>query len=154
MSNYRKHGIDTDIIIPVMALQPNSVLIVTKPISPQLILFCYSTATLCHLVIVFFNSIFTEIRKVLVDVASRKGYEALEGWIQPCLNHLHWSATSTPDGNGKIILAKFHSFLQHIVNNHTDLQDPLFNKCQHSEKITKRKWLDKGKQNIIILTHY
>ena len=85
-----------------------------------------------------------ETRKLLQIAASRKGYEALEEWIRPCLKHFHWSAISTPDGNGEVILAKFHSFLQHVVNEHDHLDNALFNKCAHSETIPQRKWLDKG----------
>ena len=49
--------------------------------------------------------------------------------------------TSTPSGDGRIILAKFKSFLGHIVDKHDDLDDPLFNKCAHGE-IEHREWLD------------
>ena len=44
-------------------------------------------------------------------------------------------------GDGRIILAKFKSFLDHIVDKHDDLDDPLFNKCAHGE-IEHREWLD------------
>ncbi|KAK3747395.1 hypothetical protein QZH41_012090, partial [Actinostola sp. cb2023] len=67
--------------------------------------------------------------------------EALKEWIYPCLNHLHWSATTTLCGTGRIILAKFHSFLGHIVNKHENLDDPLFNRCSHGNSIKQRKWL-------------
>jgi hypothetical protein len=58
-------------------------------------------------------------------------FEALNEWIKPCANHLHWSATSTYDGNGLVIWAKFKSFLRHMVNKHSDHSDPLFNQCAH-----------------------
>ena len=66
-----------------------------------------------------------EIRKVLFKIAKEKDCEALNEWIKPCENHLHWSATSTYDGNGLVIWAKFKSFLQHIVNIHSGHSDPL-----------------------------
>ena len=71
--------------------------------------------------------------------------EYLKGWIKPCTNHLHWSATTTPSGNGKIIWAKFKSFLSHIVNKHSDLDAPLFNKGAHRD-ITDRTWLQTGEK--------
>lgn len=76
----------------------------------------------------------TEIRKVLYKIAKEKGCEVLGDWINPCERHLHWSATSTFSGNGKIILAKFKAFLSHVLNNHSNLDDPLFNKCAHVTK--------------------
>jgi REP element-mobilizing transposase RayT len=85
-----------------------------------------------------------EIRKVLFKIAKEKDCEALNEWIKPCENHLHWSATSTYDGNGLVIWAKFKSFLQHIVNIHSGHSDPLFDKCAHGSNIPARKWLTIG----------
>ncbi|XP_074610558.1 uncharacterized protein LOC141864626 [Acropora palmata] len=81
-----------------------------------------------------------KIKKLISKLAKEKDNEQLKDWIKPCTNHLHWSATTTPSGNGKIIWAKFKSFLSHIVNKHSDLDDPLFNKCAHGD-ITDRTWL-------------
>ncbi|XP_073256636.1 uncharacterized protein [Porites lutea] len=81
-----------------------------------------------------------KIKKLISKLAKEKDNEQLKEWIKPCTNHLHWSATTTPSGNGKIIWAKFKSFLSHIVNKHSDLDDPLFNKCAHGE-INDRTWL-------------
>ncbi|XP_065067842.1 uncharacterized protein LOC135693325 isoform X2 [Rhopilema esculentum] len=46
-------------------------------------------------------------------------------------------------GNGKVILAKFHSFLQHVVNEHENEDNQVFNKCARDKIITQRTWLDK-----------
>ncbi|CAH3151327.1 unnamed protein product [Porites lobata] len=43
----------------------------------------------------------------------------LSEWIKPCERHLHWSATSTFNGSGRVILAKFKGFLNHVINNHS-----------------------------------
>ena len=64
-------------------------------------------------------------------------------WIRPCENHFFWSTTSTLSGNGSVIYAKFKSFLSHVINKHDNLDDPLYNKCNHGE-IKHRTWLDKG----------
>ena len=87
--------------------------------------------------------IISEIRKELSKIAKEKGNEDLQQWVKPCEKHLYWSATTTSDGNGKVIWAKFKSFLSHIVNKHSGLDDPLFNKCAHGD-IPDRKWLDSG----------
>lgn len=63
-------------------------------------------------------------------------------WIRPCENHFFWSATSTLSGNGNVIYAKFKSFLSHVINKHDNLDEPLYNKCNHGE-IKHRTWLDK-----------
>ncbi|XP_067054566.1 uncharacterized protein [Acropora muricata] len=47
-------------------------------------------------------------------------------------------------GTGRIIWAKFKSFLSHIVNKHENLDDPLFNKCGHGSNISHRKWFLPG----------
>eukprot|EP00112_Aurelia_sp_Birch-Aquarium-sp1_P022936 Seg664.9 transcript_id=Seg664.9/GoldUCD/mRNA.D3Y31 product="hypothetical protein" protein_id=Seg664.9/GoldUCD/D3Y31 len=84
-----------------------------------------------------------KIRKVLTKISKLKGFEVLSEWIQPCIKHLHWSTTTTPRGDGNVILAKFKSLLGHIVNKHENLPDPLFNKCAHDDDIEQRKWLIK-----------
>ena len=94
------------------------------------LLFCY-----------FF--LYLEITKLLTKISREKGNEEFQPWIKPCERHLYWSATSTIDGCGKVIYAKFRSFLSHIINKHTELDDPLFNKCAHGD-IPDRKWIDPG----------
>lgn len=90
-----------------------------------------------------FSFFWTEIRKVLSKISKEKGCEVLGEWIKPCEKHLHWSATSTFSGNGRVIWAKFKSFLSHVVNKHAGLDDVLFNKCAHGV-IEPRKWLKVG----------
>ena len=75
------------------------------------------------------------MRRMLTKISKLKGFQALSQWIQPCINHLHWSATSTPSGDGKMIAAKFNSFLGHIVNQHENHKDPLFSRCAHGDHI-------------------
>ncbi|XP_073236454.1 uncharacterized protein [Porites lutea] len=82
-----------------------------------------------------------KITKLLSKISKEKGNEDLRPWIKPCERHLYWSATTTSDGNGKIIWAKFKSFLSHIVNRHTDLDEPLFNKCARGD-IPDRTWIN------------
>ena len=91
----------------------------------------------------FSSFFFLEIRKVLSKLSKEKGLESIGEWIKPCENHLYWSATTTFSGNGKVIWAKFSSFMSHIVNKHSNLSDLLFNKCFHGA-IHPRKWLKVG----------
>lgn len=89
----------------------------------------------------------SEIHKLLLKISKLKGCASLECWIKPCLRHLHWSAVSTPSGNGEVIWAKFYSFLFHVQNVHENLPNPIFNKCAHSLEIPPKKWLQKGTLN-------
>ena len=92
-----------------------------------------------------------EIHKVLTKISKEKECEHLAEWIKPCGNHLMWSATSTPSGEGEFILAKFESFLSHIVNKHADLPNGIFNKCAHRETISDRRWLEEGMHVLYII---
>ena len=80
-----------------------------------------------------------------MKIAKLKDCGDLSEWIKACENHLYWSATSTPNGNGDVIWAKFSSFVHHICNEHDQFGNLLFNCCAHDEDITERKWLKKGK---------
>ena len=91
----------------------------------------------------FPSNFVSEIRKSLTAISKLKGCEVLEEWIKPCKRHLYWSATSTFNGNGHVIWAKFKSFLSHEVNKHSGFDDPLFDKCVHRD-IQPRKWLKTG----------
>lgn len=94
------------------------------------------------------------MRKVLSKIAKFAGCEALSQWIRPCENHLYWSAMSTKDGNGAVIKAKFNSFLEHCINKHDKLKDPMFNKCVHHPDIADGKWLLEGTVNVFILLYF
>ena len=89
----------------------------------------------------------SEIRKVLMKIGKESNCEEINPWICACENHLTWSATSTSSRDGKVILAKFLSFLDHILDKHDHLENPLFNKCAH-EEIEPREWLDECKLSI------
>jgi hypothetical protein len=93
------------------------------------------------------NSLFLcllEVTKVLTKIGKFSGCETINGWIKACTNHLYWCATTTPDGNGEVIYAKFQSFFSHIINKHSNLENQVFNKCAHGDAIEPRKWLDQG----------
>ncbi|XP_031559838.1 uncharacterized protein LOC116296014 [Actinia tenebrosa] len=83
-----------------------------------------------------------KVHKVLTKISKEKDGECLSDWIKPCENHLLWSATSTPSGDGELIWAKFVSFLSYIINKHSDLENDKFNECAHEELIGDRRWLE------------
>ena len=81
---------------------------------------------------------------MLSKIAKENDCEEVQPWIRPCENHLSWSATSTSSGDGRVILAKFVSFLGHIVDKHENLDDPIFDRCAHGD-IEHREWLNDSK---------
>ena len=86
----------------------------------------------------FFCFSILEVTKVLTKIAKVDGCEAVAEWIKPCTSHLFWSASTTRDGNGDVIWAKF-SFQSHIIDEHENLENPLFNKCAHKDIIQPQK---------------
>ncbi len=88
---------------------------------------CYTFCIIIYICIIYI----VEITKVLNRIAKENGCEALLPWIKPCVDHLYWSVTTTLDGNGAAMWAKFESFLEHIANVHSNLPNPVFNKCAH-----------------------
>lgn len=81
---------------------------------------------------------------MLSKIAKESDCEEIQPWIRPCQNHLSWSATSTSSGDGRVIWAKFVSFLSHIVDKHENLGDHVFDRCAHGD-IEHREWLNDSK---------
>ncbi|XP_035665192.1 uncharacterized protein LOC118408480 [Branchiostoma floridae] len=70
------------------------------------------------------------IKKKLKKLSKTKGCEDLKVWIASIINHLYWAVTSTPPGNGDLIVEKWKSVLQHIHNRHRGFGG-LFPRCAH-----------------------
>ena len=59
------------------------------------------------------------------------------------MNHMYWSAVSTPDDEGELRIAKWRSVVNHIQNVHEGHGD-LFPECAHGElqgKDGKKRWI-------------
>ena len=62
------------------------------------------------------------------------------------MNHLYWTAASTPDGNPAVMEAKWRSLVNHIQDIH-DHDTPAFSSCAHGPldgDQDKKEWLDPG----------
>jgi solute carrier family 8 (sodium/calcium exchanger) len=57
-------------------------------------------------------------------------------WKKSLVNHLYWSAVSTPDGDGEVIKAKWISLDNHIHDKHKN-HGKIFPACKH-KAIRKR----------------
>ena len=84
------------------------------------------------------------LKKKLVKLV-KKGYPELQEWIRSISNHLYWCAASGKDKNPDMIVAKWMSVCDHIINKHKGHKNPLFPTCMHPSKPTKgkkkKKWL-------------
>ena len=84
----------------------------------------------------------TALRKKLDALAKEKDCELVGEWKESVINHLYWSAVSTPNGNGELIKAKWISLDIHIINKHRG-HGKLFPKCAHKaikRAGRKKKW--------------
>lgn len=81
-------------------------------------------------------------RRKLEALAKEKECELVGVWIKSLVNHIYWSAVSTPSGDGSLIKAKWLSITNHIHNTHTGHSD-LFPSCEHPpipRRGRRKKW--------------
>jgi solute carrier family 8 (sodium/calcium exchanger) len=57
------------------------------------------------------------VAKQMMKAGKEKGCEVILSWIKGVRNHIYWCATSTKEGFKQMILAKWKSFLYHVVEN-------------------------------------
>ena len=91
--------------------------------------------------------------KKLEALAKNKGCEEIRPWIQSIVNHMYWSAVSTEEGNGAMIVSKWISVINHITNRQTH-GDHLFPKCIHGpldDTEWKTKWIQPGSKAAVLL---
>ncbi|KAK3749144.1 hypothetical protein QZH41_009825, partial [Actinostola sp. cb2023] len=85
-----------------------------------------------------------KIQKVLLNLSKEKSCEIIGRWRKACIRHFYWSITSTQELLGEVKLAKFQSFLSHVINKHKNLPNRLFNECHHGEITTQKVWMHKS----------
>lgn len=64
-------------------------------------------------------------------------------WTKSMVNHLYWSAVSTPSGNGELIKEKWMSLDHHIHNIHSG-HSVAFPRCEHPRlrgHSKRKKWI-------------
>lgn len=82
------------------------------------------------------------LKKKIDPLAKLKDCELVGEWKRSLVNHLYWSAVSTPNGDGEMIQAKWLSLDNHIHNKHRGHGKP-FPKCAHKNLKRagrKKKW--------------
>ena len=90
------------------------------------------------------------LKKKLTALSNQKDCSELGPWIKAIGNHMYWTAASTPQQDGELMLAKWQSLLNHIVNVHTGHSER-FQQCLHPiipPSDDRKKWLTPG--NILV----
>ncbi|CAM4569027.1 unnamed protein product [Leuciscus chuanchicus] len=82
-----------------------------------------------------------------LDTASKdRQCDQLQLWRPAIVNHLYWTAASTPDGNPAVMEAKWRSLVNHIQDIH-DHDTPAFSSCAHPPlegDQRDKEWLEPG----------
>ena len=82
-----------------------------------------------------------------MDTASKdRQCDQLQLWRPAIINHLYWTAASTPDGNPAVMEAKWRSLVNHIQDIH-DHDTPAFSSCAHAPlegDQRHKEWLEPG----------
>ena len=91
----------------------------------------------------------TDFSKKIDALAKEKSCELVGEWKGSLVNHLYWSAVSTPNGNGEVMGAKWMSMDNHIHNKHKG-HSKGFPSCKHKtwrRRRGKKKWFKPSKYN-------
>ncbi|XP_077060398.1 uncharacterized protein LOC143712064 [Siphateles boraxobius] len=86
------------------------------------------------------------VQKALDAAAKERDCEDLKLWRPAIINHLYWTAASTPTGDPDEMQAKWQSMINHVQDIH-EHSTPAFTSCAHppSEGEARNKeWLEPG----------
>ena len=90
---------------------------------------------------------YSAFRKKVEALSKDKECACVGEWTKSMVNHLYWSAASTPSGNGELIRGKWMSLDNHIHNIHRG-HSVIFPKCEHPRlrgQSNKKKWIQPRK---------
>ncbi|PIK53296.1 hypothetical protein BSL78_09824 [Apostichopus japonicus] len=83
------------------------------------------------------------VTKMLQQLAKKMTCSEVSAWSKSISNHLYWVAASSKEDPEEVILAKWLSEANHIMNRHTH-DSVHYPKCQHGDLPTsgkRKKWL-------------
>ncbi|XP_050954852.1 uncharacterized protein LOC127156157 [Labeo rohita] len=84
--------------------------------------------------------------KALDAAAKERECEDLKLWRAAVINHLYWTAASTPNGNADVMEAKWKSMVNHVQDIHKH-DTPMFPCCAHPPldgEARNKEWLEPG----------
>ena len=84
------------------------------------------------------------LRKKIDALAKERDCSVIGEWVRSIINHLYWSAVSTPNGNSEVIPEKWLSPDNHIRNKHKG-HGKHFKNCKHGRITKQKKWLKRRK---------
>ncbi|XP_063963626.1 uncharacterized protein LOC129268390 [Lytechinus pictus] len=82
------------------------------------------------------------VRKKITAVSKLKDCEVAHMWKQSMITHIYWSAASTPDGDGNIMVSKYKSVFNHMRDVHA--HEGVYPKCGHGDDYPPREWMREG----------
>ncbi|KAK0135730.1 hypothetical protein N1851_028407 [Merluccius polli] len=86
------------------------------------------------------------LQKSIDAAAKEKDCEDLKLWKPAIVNHLYWTAASTPNGDPDVMEAKWQSMLNHVQDVH-EHSYPSFPRCEHPPlegEARDKQWLEPG----------
>lgn len=88
----------------------------------------------------------TGVQKALDAAAKERDCEDLKLWRPAIINHLYWTAASTPTGDPDEMQAKWQSMINHVQDIH-EHSTPAFTSCAHPPlegEARNKEWLEPG----------
>ncbi len=88
------------------------------------------------------------LKKKILALSKTKDCEELAAWIKAVSAHMYYVASSTPNGDGDMMKAKWKMLPLHMQNIHRDASNTLHPKCGHGRLNRRRRnklWLTPGK---------
>ncbi|XP_041457112.1 uncharacterized protein LOC121430959 isoform X2 [Lytechinus variegatus] len=82
------------------------------------------------------------LKKKLKALGRVKDCELVQAWLRTLINHVYWTALSSPGGDKDVMKSKYKRSMNHIRNIHTD-QDPE-QACEHGDDYPAREWMKSG----------
>lgn len=79
-------------------------------------------------------------------MSKERGCEDLKLWRPAIINHLYWTAASTPNGDPNVMEAKWRSMVNHVQDVH-EHGDAAFPHCAHPPlegEAREQEWLEPG----------
>ncbi|KAF3842820.1 hypothetical protein F7725_001669 [Dissostichus mawsoni] len=94
--------------------------------------------------------------KALDAAAKERECEDLKLWRPAIINHLYWTAASTPDGDPDVMEAKWQSMVNHVQDIH-EHGTPAFPCCAHQPlegQARDKEWLEPGTTLLMAALHF
>ena len=87
---------------------------------------------------------YSAFRKKVEALSKDKECACVGEWTKSMVNHLYWSAASTPSGNGELIRGKWMSLDNHIHRGHSVIFPKGEHPCLRGQS-KKKKWIQPRK---------